>query len=149
VNDIEHAEDPDLIQAIDDMTPIVLAMRKLSSALVREPEDSRHRVGLRRQMNDLTSRVTARASRIPMTGEALLVVINDALDNRARRGRDAPTRPSSRTLLRALTEAEQRVEAATRALAEAKDQLGNAERGLAAAADACRAWGAAPLGAAA
>lgn len=137
--------DPDVVQAITDLTPIVLALRRLSAALAKEPEDGRHRPNLERQIREMNQRITERAARIPMKGDALLRILNDALDNKARRGRHAPTRPSSRTLLRSLTEAQQARDLVQLEANDVAARLAAANRAVDAASEACRAWGAASL----
>ena len=107
------------------------------------PDDPARQPLLSRQ-RALTSSVGLRAERIGYSPEGLLALINDALDNAARRGRGAPARPTSRTLLRSLTEATQCAEEARVRLKAAQDAVDVADRAVAAASEALRSFGGKP-----
>jgi hypothetical protein len=92
------SEDPDLAQAIKDLRPIVLELRERSKALSELPAHSPHRRPGEIHVADLTSRITVRAERLSMSTDALLVLINEDINRRARRGRGQPSIPTSRTL---------------------------------------------------
>lgn len=98
--------DPDVEQAIQDFLPVAAEIRERSGRLLKLAPDSDQRRAesqfIRQQMNDIGTR----ASRLGLVTDALMVLLNDALDAKARRGRGAPARPSSRSLLSNLLNAE-------------------------------------------
>jgi hypothetical protein len=98
--------DPDLDQAIRDFLPLAAEIRERSARVLKlKPGSDARRyemADIRRLMDDIGTR----ADRLGLTGQALMVLLNDALDARARRGRGAPARPTARTLLSNLLNAE-------------------------------------------
>lgn len=139
--------DPDIAQAIDDFRGHGEALRVIALRRARAPDpDPRQRhddAEVARMMAD----IRLRADRLAIEPEALLLLINDDLDRRARRGRPAPRGETSRTLTTAVSAAETRANEARRALEAAQREADAAERSLVAARQACRAFGGGKLGA--
>jgi hypothetical protein len=132
--------DPDVEQAIADFLPVVAEIWERTARLLKMKAGSPGRNAERQEVHELTTRVQARATRLGLTTDQLLVMVNDALDLRARRGRAAPARPTARTLLARVTadqaavaESELQVRAAQAKLAASRAAL-NASEG------AYRAW---------
>jgi hypothetical protein len=114
--------DPDVEQAINDFLPTAAEIRDRSARLLKLAPGSDQRRSesqfIRQQMNDIGTR----AARLGLSADALMVLLNDALDAKARRGRAAPVRPSPRSLMSNLLNAEAALQAAQleRQAAEAK-----------------------------
>lgn len=134
------SEDPDLEQAITDLLPVAQALRVKSSRLLSITVD-RHREAASNEIAEIYSRIEVRAERIGMNGAALVLVLNGVLDSRARRGRDAPTGETSRSLLNALTQAQAREADAHRMLSAAQIEVRSATEQRVAAQQACEAFG--------
>lgn len=137
--------DPDVEQAVRDFLPVVAEIRDRTKRLLELKPRSPGRQAERAEVHELTTRIQARASRLGLTTDELMVMVNDALDLRVRRGRPAPARPTARSLLARVThdqavvaEAELQVRAADAKLAAARAAL-NASEG------AYRAWAGQPL----
>jgi hypothetical protein len=103
--------DPDIEQAISDFLPFAAEIRDRSARVQKLKPGSDARRAEAGQIRHLMNDIETRAMRIGITGEALMVLLNDALDARARRGRGAPARPTSRSLLTNLLNAEKAAEA--------------------------------------
>lgn len=96
-------DDPDITQAVDDFRDVVLEIRARTARMIALPAADRQRALEERNIHDLMGRIGTRAERIGLTADELLVHINADLNHRARRGRDAPTRPTVRTLMDEVT----------------------------------------------
>ena len=96
---IEADRDPDLDQAREDMLPRAARIRELSKRMLEQPEGSRARAGLQGDIQNQMSFIVTRASRLVMSPDALMAILNAELDGKARRGRPAPEHDTSRTLL--------------------------------------------------
>jgi hypothetical protein len=135
------SEDPDLIQAIADLTPIAHKLRLESARLLNTPEDGPQRRMVQENVRDLYHRIALRASRIGTTGEALVEILNATLDSKARRGRVAPAGDTSRNLLTSFANAVSREEAAHTAVTAAQEEVRAATKHRKAVLEACRAFG--------
>jgi hypothetical protein len=91
-------ECPDTRQATEDLRGVVLDLRARSARLSgldeRQPA---YRQELR-AIGDLNARIRLRADKLAITPAALLQLVLDALNAKARRGRPTPTRVTPRTL---------------------------------------------------
>lgn len=96
---IEADRDPDLDQAREDMLPRAQRIRDLTKRLLEHPEGSRARASYQADIQDQMGFILARAERLAMSADALMIILNAELDGKARRGRPTPTRDTSRTLL--------------------------------------------------
>lgn len=98
--------DPDVEQAIRDFLPLAAEIRERSVRVLRmRPGSDARRLeagDIRQKMNDIGTR----AERLGLSLDAMMVLLNDALDAKARRGRAAPARPTSRTLVTNMINAE-------------------------------------------
>jgi hypothetical protein len=117
--------DPDVEQAVVDFLSVGAEIRTRSAALLKLPEFGTNRLREERHVADLVSRIATRADRLNLSSDALLVLINDRLNEKVRRGRGAPARPTIRTLMDGLAvaialqhDADRSVEAALRHLRE-------------------------------
>lgn len=115
--------DPDIAQAIVDLREVGDELRRRSATLLRLPEQSGDARLERSAVIDLQSRIDLRAERLGISGAALTALINDDLNDRARRGRGAPSRPTSRTLMDEVTNAQAREADAHRALSAAQIEV--------------------------
>ncbi len=112
---IEADRDLDLEQALEDMLPRARRVRDLTIRMLEHDEGSRARTSLQGDIQEQMSFVLLRAERLNMAGDAFMLLLNAELDAKARRGRPAPTRDTSRTLLAQHEQAQAR-------LKEARDQ---------------------------
>ena len=96
---IEADRDPDLDQAREDMAPRASRIRELSLQMLSRDVGSRIRAAAESEIQNQMSFILVRADRIGIAPDALMAVLNADLDAKARRGRPAPTRDTSRTLL--------------------------------------------------
>lgn len=119
------SDDPDLVQAIEDLLPIAADLRVQSSRLLAMPEDH-HKRAAKGRVRDLYETIALRAVRIGTRPDALLQILQAILDTKARRGRPVPAGDTSRTLLNKLTEAIAREEAARDALIAAEKEATSA-----------------------
>ena len=100
----EITEDPDIAQAVEDFRAQVVEMRKLSAEAIKPGGVERYKESARNRCAEIMSGLGIRAQRIGLTADELLVFVNADLNHRARRGRGAPTRPTIRTLMDAVTD---------------------------------------------
>lgn len=142
-------DDPDVAQAIIDFSDTAAEIRERSAALLKLPVNSDARQRESDMVRELMSRIEERAARLGIPADQLMVLLNAALDERARRGRAQPSRPTPRTLLTQLTNAEVAVRAATAELRAAQRRAEAAAAELAAAEVAYKRWGSGRLVAAA
>jgi hypothetical protein len=91
--------DPDLEQAKVDLLPCAAQIRDLTKRLLGFPEESRERKSLQAEIQRQMEFIMARADRLAMSADGLLMLLTAELDNKARRGGPAPSRATSRTLL--------------------------------------------------
>jgi hypothetical protein len=139
---IDEIEDPDVRQAVEDLREVGAELRQRSADYAQLPENSRHRPPALSRINELTSRIAVRADRLGMSTNGLLALVNDDINHRARRGRPAPSRVTSRTVLDDLTAAEAREQDAHRALTAAQIELRAATIARIAAAERASAYAA-------
>jgi hypothetical protein len=125
--------DPDIEQAISDFLPFAAEIRDRSARVQKLKPGSDARRAEAGQIRHLMNDIETRAMRIGITGEALMVLLNDALDARARRGRGAPARPTSRSLLTNLLNAEAALAAAQAAEKAAEAEVSRCASALVAA----------------
>lgn len=133
--------DPDVEQAIVDFTYIGAEIRTRSAALLKLPIGSVNRKREEADVADLVSRIATRAERLTLSADALLVLINDRLNEKARRGRGAPGRPTIRTLMDGLAVALAAEQEAERSLKLSQRHLMQTRTARIAAQDACAAYG--------
>ena len=126
-----HDPDPDLAQAIVDLLPMVAEIRRLTKRLVTLKDDARDRRGVERQIQHQMEFIILRAERLQMSPAALLVRLTAELDAKARRGRPAPMRETSRSLRAAHEKALIALQSAT---AQVKNWSAKVEEALAAVA---------------
>lgn len=143
---LSDIQDPDLRQAIDDLTPVAEEMRRDSALLLREA-NSVHRASRAGFIRDLYARIALRAERIGMQPGALVEILNAVIDTRARRGRNPPLKDTRRSLLTAATLADARIAAATEGLTAAQTEMEAATKHRAAVEQACRVFGTGRIGA--
>lgn len=132
--------DPDLEQAIADFLPTAAEIRDRSAKILKLPIESGYREVEAQQVRTLMADVITRAGRLGISGDAFMVLLNDALDAKARRGRDAPARPTSRSLLTNLVNAEAALRDAQLEHQTAAVKMRAAAKALAAAETAYRAF---------
>lgn len=135
-------EDPDVVQAIEDLRPVALELRTRTADYLKLPEGSNARRAAQTVINDLMSRVSLRAERLCITTDTLMLHINDAIDRKARRGKDAPDRITSRTLATRVEQARAREVDAHTALTRAQSEVKAATAARIAAEQAYAAYGA-------
>lgn len=116
-------EDPDVRQAIEHFRDTVLRIRKLSAEAVQLRADSPVRRSIENDVQRLVGEVALRADRLQLTTDALIALINDDLDSKARRGGPPPKRVTNRTLMRDLNDAQAREETARLQLSAANIEL--------------------------
>ncbi len=141
----EPAPDPDVEQALVDLLELAQEIRQRSAALAKLDRFSPNHRHETAHVAELVSRIEVRADRLGMSCDALLVLLNDRLNAKARRGQGAPARPTIRTLMDTLAVAVAAEHDAQRALTQAKQALWAAQRDRAAAEEALRVYGKAPL----
>lgn len=134
-------EDPDVRQAIEDFRGVIAQVRLLSGEALQLRADSPARRSIENDVQRLMNDVGLRASRLQLTTDALVALINDDLDSRARRGRPAPARVTIRTLMRDLTEAQAREETARLQLSAANIEMKAATAARIAAEERASAYG--------
>ncbi|MCH4893978.1 hypothetical protein GO308_12720 [Sphingomonas sp. SFZ2018-12] len=132
--------DPDIAQAIEDLRAVGAALRRNSALLLTLPEGSVEHRAERALVLELQSRIDLRAGRLGISGAALTELINDDLNDRARRGRGKPSRPTSRTLMDAVMNAQAREADAHRALSAAQIEVKAATEARRAAEEAYRVY---------
>lgn len=116
-------EDPDVRQAVEDFRDTILQVRKLSTEALELRADSPSRRSIENDVQRLMGDVALRAARLQLSTDTLVALINDDLDSRARRGRPAPTRVTTRTLMRDLNDAQAREETARLQLSAANIEM--------------------------
>ncbi len=134
-------EDPDVRQAVEDFRPVIAQVRQLSAEAIELRADSPTRRSIESDVQRLMSDVGLRASRLQLSTDALVALINDDLDSRARRGRPAPTRVTTRTLMRDLVQAKAREETARLELSAANIEMKAATAARVAAEERMNAYG--------
>lgn len=134
-------EDPDVRQAIEDFRSTILQVRTLSAEAIQLRADSPARRSIENDVQRLMGDVALRASRLQLTTDALVALINDDLDSRARRGRPAPARVTTRTLMRDLNDAQAREETARLQLSAANIEMKAATAARVAAEERASAYG--------
>lgn len=135
-------EDPDVVQAIDDLRPVALELRERTAAYLQLPAGSNARRAAQTVITDLMSRVSLRAERLCISADTLMLHINDAIDRKARRGKDAPDRITSRTLATRIEQARAREVDAHAGLTRAQSELKAATASRIAAEQAYAGYGA-------
>jgi hypothetical protein len=133
--------DPDVEQAVTDFTHIGAEIRTRSAALLKLPEGTINRRREEAQVADLVSRIATRAERLSLSADALMVLINDRLNEKARRGRGAPARPTVRTLMDGLAVAIAAEQDAERSHQLSAKYLDETRTARIAAQEACAAYG--------
>lgn len=116
-------EDPDVRQAVEDFRDTIAQVRALSAEAIQLRADSPTRRSIQNDVQRLMGDVGLRASRLHLSTDALVALINDDLDSRARRGRAAPVRVTTRTLMRDLNDAQAREETARLQLSAANIEM--------------------------
>ena len=116
-------EDPDVRQAVEDFRDTIAQVRALSAEAIQLRADSPTRRSIQNDVQRLMGDVGLRASRLHLSTDALVALINDDLDSRARRGRPAPVRVTTRTLMRDLNDAQAREETARLQLSAANIEM--------------------------
>lgn len=134
-------DDPDLRQSIEDFRGTVAQIRALSARAITLDPDSPTRRALEGDIQRYMSDISLRANeRHQMSADALVALINDDLDSRARRGAPPPARPTIRTVTRDLTEAQAREATARAQLSAAQIELRSAATARAAAEERLEAY---------
>ena len=135
------SEDPDLVQALSDLAPIAHQLRVESARFLGITQEGAQRRLVQDNVRDLYNRIALRASRIGISGDALVEILNAKLDGKARRGRTAPAGDTSRNLLTSFANASSREEAAQIALTAEQNEMRAATKHRTAVSEACRAFG--------
>ncbi len=134
-------EDPDVAQSVRDLRAVAQELRDRTASIANLSEKSPHRRPAELHISDLYSRIALRADRHGITAEALLTLINDDLNARARRGRAAPQRQTTRTVGDRLLKARAREEHAHRQLSAWQIEVKTATAERVAAEQALAAYG--------
>jgi hypothetical protein len=139
------SSDPDVAQAVEDFAPTVAEIQRREKALLRLDPTDQQRAAEARFIQTMHDDVALRAERIGMTGPGLVQLITAQLSTVARRGRAAPERETSRTLLDAYTNALAAETEAQRAVNAARLKLTDAQAARRAAEEAYRTYSAGPV----
>jgi hypothetical protein len=143
---VDTDRDPDLEQAVEDFLPVAAEIRRLTRWMLQQEPGSRERAGIENQIRDKMGLITARADRLRLSADALLLILNAKMDRRTRRGRGLPVRPTSLTLRSAHEAAMIRLQAAHDQVTHWTTQVETERKAVAAAEQALRAAGVRVIG---
>ncbi|CAN5573756.1 hypothetical protein BH10PSE14_BH10PSE14_06360 [soil metagenome] len=115
--------DADLEQTITDLLPVAAELREQSRTIIDLEPGRPGYLPTQAMITDLVQRIALRAERHDLTADALLVLLNMRLNEKARRGRGEPAGITARTLDDALTSAAVREERALLALSAAQIEM--------------------------
>lgn len=133
--------DPDLAQAIEHLLPVAAEIRRLTKRLAGLKEGTRDRGAVEQSIRNQMEFIIVRADRLQMSPDALLVRLTAELDTKARRGRPAPVRETSRSLRAAHEKALIELQSATAQVRLWNGKVGAATAAVAAAEEAMRSAG--------
>jgi len=120
-----NIEDPDVVQAIEDLWTDAAEIRNLSDRIAGEHACSPQRRHGERHIGELTSRIRLRAGRIGVSPDALMILLNNEASRRAaRKGRGVAAPVTGlRAMLDAVSEANAREAASHIALTAAQAEM--------------------------